>query len=248
MTEAVCYLQRRKAKFYQHTCVAVPQVMHSDDFQACFFGSSLDFLFQSMLGKIEYSVTAFDTVELRKIFLYIIIQNWLLGKAKEIATGCIRTNGSTCEGMGSPAKKRFCSEHGKGMTLYPESMALYGAGASSLCINGSIDLFGSMTGLAASTYRSFPPYEDAPKEGEAIRDVTISAISGAVTGAIGMKFPGMNHLVEGFVDMGVGAGERGLYALFDPEMTWEEKFAYTFNQTQMAIDLLLQMVDPLLVN
>ena len=33
-------------------------------------------------------------------------------EAQGIATGCIRTNGSTCEGTGSPEKKSFRSEHG----------------------------------------------------------------------------------------------------------------------------------------
>ncbi|MFQ7238090.1 MAG: hypothetical protein ACLRP8_03330 [Roseburia intestinalis] len=47
-------------------------------------------------------------------------------EAQGIATGCIRTNGSTCEGTGSPEKKSFRSEHGKGMDLYPQSMGLDG--------------------------------------------------------------------------------------------------------------------------
>ena len=34
------------------------------------------------------------------------------------------------------------------------------------------------------------------------------AVSGFITGAIGAKFPGMNHLVEGVVDTTVSAGER----------------------------------------
>ena len=34
-------------------------------------------------------------------------------EAQGIATGCIRTNGSICEGTGSPEKKKFRSEHGK---------------------------------------------------------------------------------------------------------------------------------------
>ena len=36
-------------------------------------------------------------------------------EAQGIATGCIRTNGSTCEGTGSPEKKSFRSEHGMEM-------------------------------------------------------------------------------------------------------------------------------------
>ena len=114
-------------------------------------------------------------------------------EAQGIATGCIRTNGSTCEGTGSPEKKSFRSEHGKGMDLYPQRMefnggeigkitfedetgttiesngrlvlmakegirlesmtgiamqgmsdimALYAEGASSLCVNGSVDMLG----------------------------------------------------------------------------------------------------------
>ena len=47
-------------------------------------------------------------------------------EAQGIATGCIRTNGSTCEGTGSPEKKSFRSEHGKGMDLYPQRMGLDG--------------------------------------------------------------------------------------------------------------------------
>ena len=43
-------------------------------------------------------------------------------EAQGIATGCIRTNGSTCEGTGSPEKKSFRSEHGKGMDLYPQDV------------------------------------------------------------------------------------------------------------------------------
>ena len=45
-------------------------------------------------------------------------------------------------------------------------MALYGAGESSLCVNGSVDMMGALTGLGDSTYRSYAPYADAPEEGE----------------------------------------------------------------------------------
>ena len=47
-------------------------------------------------------------------------------EAQGVVSGCIRTNGASCEGMGSPEKKDFCSEHGKGMNLYPQSMGLDG--------------------------------------------------------------------------------------------------------------------------
>ena len=138
-------------------------------------------------------------------------------EAQGIATGCIRTNGSTCEGTGSPEKKSFRSEHGKGMDLYPQRMgldggetgkitfedetgttiesngglvlmakegirlesmtgiamqgmsdimALYSEGASSLCVNGSVDMLGRRTSLAGIVYQGYDPFEDAPQKGE----------------------------------------------------------------------------------
>ena len=284
-------------------------------------------------------------------------------EAQGIATGCIRTNGSTCEGTGSPEKKSFRSEHGKGMDLYPQRMgldggetgkitfedetgttiesngglvlmakegirlesmtgiamqgmsdimALHSEGASSLCVNGSVDMLGRLAGISASKYTGYPPYDDAPKEGEfdwdgftrnlaiglgvvavcaigaaisiatlgagsilagafigagigalsttamkageeistgnvrsageALRDVGISAVSGFITGAIGAKFPGMNHLVEGVVDTAVSAGERLAYAVFDDSMSWDEKWAYAFDPGQMVADFVTGVV------
>ena len=182
-------------------------------------------------------------------------------------------------------------------------MALCGAGTSSLCVNGSVDMTGGLTGLGGSTYRNYAPYADAPEEGEfdwggfarnlvmglavgaaciamslllpgigtiaagalmgagmgaisatvagavgdyssgnvrsteeAIRDVAIAAISGAITGAVGVKFPGMNRLVEGGVDTTVATVERAAYAALDGDMTLEEKLAYIFDPGQMAVD------------
>ena len=185
-------------------------------------------------------------------------------------------------------------------------MALCGAGTSSLCVNGSVDMTGGLTGLGGSTYRHYAPYADAPEEGEfdwggfarnlaiglgvvavcaigaaisiatfgagsilagafigagmgaisatvagaagdyssgnvrsteeAIRDVAIAAISGAITGAVGVKFPGMNRLVEGGVDTAVATAERAAYAALDGDMTLEEKLAYIFDPGQMAVD------------
>ena len=182
-------------------------------------------------------------------------------------------------------------------------MALCGAGTSSLCVNGSVDMTGRLTGLGGSTYRNYAPYADAPEEGEfdwggfarnlvmglavgaaciamslllpgigtiaagalmgagmgaisasvagavgdyssgnvrsteeAIRDVAIAAISGAITGAVGVKFPGMNRLVEGGVDTTVATVERAAYAALDGDMTLEEKLAYIFDPGQMAVD------------
>ncbi|MFR2143195.1 MAG: hypothetical protein ACLS5L_13470 [Faecalimonas sp.] len=277
-------------------------------------------------------------------------------EAQGIATGCIRTNGSTCEGTGSPEKKSFRSEHGKGMDLYPQRMgldggetgkitfedetgttiesngglvlmakegirlesmtgiamqgmsdimALYAEGASSLCVNGSVDMLGKMTGLAGTVYQKYDPFEDAPQEGEfdwggfarnlvmglavgaacialavflpgigtvvagalfgagmgaisasvvgavndyssgnvrslgeATRDMEISMVTGAITGAIGAAFPALNWVGEGLVDLGSGVLTRGMYALVDSNMSIEEKLAYAFDWKQMGADFL----------
>ena len=277
-------------------------------------------------------------------------------EAQGIATGCIRTNGSTCEGTGSPEKKSFRSEHGKGMDLYPqrmgldggetgkitfedetgttiesngglvlmakegirlesmtgiamqgmsEIMALYAEGASSLCVNGSVDMLGKMTGRAGTVYQKYDPFEDAPQEGEfdwggfarnlvmglavgaacialavflpgigtvaagalfgagmgaisasvvgavndyssgnvrslgeATRDMVISMVTGAITGAIGAAFPALNWVGEGLVDLGSGVLTRGMYALVDSNMSIEEKLAYAFDWKQMGADFL----------
>ena len=191
-------------------------------------------------------------------------------------------------------------------------MALYAEGASSLCVNGSVDMLGRLAGISASKYTGYPPYDDAPKEGEfdwdgftrnlaiglgvvavcaigaaisiatlgagsilagafigagigalsttamkageeistgnvrsageTLRDVGISAVSGFITGAIGAKFPGMNHLVEGVVDTAVSAGERLAYAVFDDSMSWDEKWAYAFDPGQMVADFVTGVV------
>ena len=68
------------------------------------------------------------------------------------------------------------------------------------------------------------------------------AVSGFITGAIGAKFPGMNHLVEGVVDTTVSAGERLAYAVFDDSMSWDEKRAYAFDPGQMVADFVTGVV------
>ena len=173
-------------------------------------------------------------------------------EAQGIATGCIRTNGSTCEGTGSPEKKSFRSEHGKGMDLYPQSMgldggetgkitfedetgttiesngglvlmakegirlesmtgivmqgmsdimALYSEGASSLCVNGSVDMLGMRTGLAGTVYQGYDPYEDAPQKGEFdwggfARNLAIGL--GVAIACVGLALiPGIGPIVTG---------------------------------------------------
>ena len=186
-------------------------------------------------------------------------------EAQGIATGCIRTNGSICEGTGSPEKKSFRSEHGKGMDLYPQSMgldggetgkitfedetgttiesngglvlmakegirlesmtgiamqgmsdimALYSEGASSLCVNGSVDMLGRLAGISASKYTGYPPYDDAPKEGEFDWDgftrnlaigLGVVAVC-AIGAAISIATLGAGSILAGaFIGVGIGA-------------------------------------------
>lgn len=234
-------------------------------------------------------------------------------EARGIATGCIRTNGSTCEGttiesnggLVLMAKEgiRLESMTGIAMQGMSDIMALYAEGASSLCVNGSVDMLGKMTGLAGTVYQKYDPFEDAPKEGEfdwggfarnlvmglavgaacialavflpgigtvvagalfgagmgaisasvvgavndyssgnvrslgeATRDMEISMVTGAITGAIGAAFPALNWAGEGLVDVGSGILTRGMYALLNPDMSIDEKLAYVFDLEQMGVD------------
>ena len=173
-------------------------------------------------------------------------------EAQGIATGCIRTNGSICEGTGSPEKKSFRSEHGKGMDLYPQRMgldggetgkitfedetgttiesngglvlmakegirlesmtgiamqgmsdimALYSEGASSLCVNGSVDMLGRRTSLAGIVYQGYDPFEDAPQKGEFdwggfARNLAIGL--GVAIACVGLALiPGIGPIVTG---------------------------------------------------
>ena len=186
-------------------------------------------------------------------------------EAQGIATGCIRTNGSTCEGTGSLEKKSFRSEHGKGMDLYPQRMgldggetgkitfedetgttiesngglvlmakegirlesmtgiamqgmsdimALYAEGVSSLCVNGSVDMLGRLAGISASKYTGYPPYDDAPKEGEFDWDgftrnlaigLGVVAVC-AIGAAISIATLGAGSILAGaFIGAGIGA-------------------------------------------
>ena len=243
-------------------------------------------------------------------------------EAQGIATGCIRTNGSTCEGTGSPEKKSFRSEHGKGMDLYPQRMgldggetgkitfedetgttiesngglvlmakegirlesmtgiamqgmsdimALHSEGASSLCVNGSVDMLGRLAGISASKYTGYPPYDDAPKEGEFDWDgftrnlaigLGVVAVC-AIGAAISIATLGAGSILAGaFIGAGIGAlsttamkageeistgnvrsaGERLEYAVFDDSMSWDEKWAYALDPGQMVADFVTGVV------
>ena len=182
-------------------------------------------------------------------------------EAQGIATGCIRTNGSTCEGTGSPEKKSFRSEHGKGMDLYPQRMgldggetgkitfedetgttiesngglvlmakegirlesmtgiamqgmsdimALYAEGASSFCVNGSVDMLGRRTSLAGTVYQGYDPFEDVPQKGEFdwggfARNLVMGLAVGAACIALAVFLPGIGTVAAGAL-FGAGMG------------------------------------------
>ena len=76
--------------------------------------------------------------------------------------------------------------------------------------------------------------------GEVIRDLAVSGISGAVTGAIGVKLPEKegiaNCLIEGFANSGGSTLERAIAAIADKDMSWTDKKKYIFDIKQMGID------------
>ena len=145
-------------------------------------------------------------------------------EAQGIATGCIRTNGSTCEGttiesnggLVLMAKEgiRLESMTGIAMQGMSDIMALHSEGASSLCVNGSVDMLGRLAGISASKYTGYPPYDDAPKEGEFdwegfTRNLAIGlgvvAVC-AIGAAISIATLGAGSILAGaFIGAGIGA-------------------------------------------
>ena len=139
-------------------------------------------------------------------------------------TGCIRTNGSTCEGttiesnggLVLMAKEgiRLESMTGIAMQGMSDIMALYAGGVSSLCVNGSVDMLGRLAGISASKYTGYPPYDDAPKEGEFdwegfTRNLAIGlgvvAVC-AIGAAISIATLGAGSILAGaFIGAGIGA-------------------------------------------
>ena len=202
-------------------------------------------------------------------------------EAQGIATGCIRTNGSTCGGttiesnggLVLMAKEgiRLESMTGIAMQGMSDIMALYAEGASSLCVNGSVDMLGRLAGISASKYTGYPPYDDAPKEGEFdwegfTRNLAIGlgvvAVC-AIGAAISIATLGAGSILAGaFIGAGIGAlsttamkegeeistgnvrsaGERLAYAVFDDSMSWDEKWAYAFDPGQMVADFVTGVV------
>ena len=173
-------------------------------------------------------------------------------EAQGIATGCIRTNGSTCEGT--------TIESNGGLVL----MAKEGIRLESM--TGI-----AMQGISASKYTGYPPYDDAPKEGEFdwegfTRNLAIGlgvvAVC-AIGAAISIATLGAGSILAGaFIGAGIGAlsttamkegeevstgnvrsaGERLAYAVFDDSMSWDEKWAYAFEPGQMVADFVTGVV------
>ena len=145
-------------------------------------------------------------------------------EAQGIATGCIRTNGSTCEGttiesnggLVLMAKEgiRLESMTGIAMQGMSDIMALYAEGASSLCVNSSVDMLGRLAGISASKYTGYPPYDDAPKEGEfdwegftrnLATGLGVVAVC-AIGAAISIATLGAGSILAGaFIGAGIGA-------------------------------------------
>ena len=132
-------------------------------------------------------------------------------EAQGIATGCIRTNGSICEGttiesnggLVLMAKEgiRLESMTGIAMQGMSDIMALYSEGASSLCVNGSVDMLGRRTSLAGIVYQGYDPFEDAPQKGEFdwggfARNLAIGL--GVAIACVGLALiPGIGPIVTG---------------------------------------------------
>ena len=116
-------------------------------------------------------------------------------EAQGIATGCIRTNGSTCEGT--------TIESNGGLVL----MAKEGIRLESM--TGI-----AMQGISASKYTGYPPYDDAPKEGEFDWDgftrnlaigLGVVAVC-AIGAAISIATLGAGSILAGaFIGAGIGA-------------------------------------------
>ena len=87
-------------------------------------------------------------------------------------------------------------------------------GASSLCANGSVDMLGRLAGISASKYTGYPPYDDAPKEGEFDWDgftrnlaigLGVVAVC-AIGAAISIATLGAGSILAGaFIGVGIGA-------------------------------------------
>ncbi|MBS5232564.1 MAG: hypothetical protein KHY91_16780 [Roseburia sp.] len=109
---------------------------------------------------------------------------------------------------------RLESMTGIAMQGMSDIMALYAEGASSLCVNGSVDMLGRLAGISASKYTGYPPYDDAPKEGEfdwegftrnLATGLGVVAVC-AIGAAISIATLGAGSILAGaFIGAGIGA-------------------------------------------
>ena len=89
-------------------------------------------------------------------------------------------------------------------------MALYSEGASSLCVNGSVDMLGMRTGLAGTVYQGYDPFEDVPQKGEFdwggfARNLVMGLAVGAACIALAVFLPGIGTVAAGAL-FGAGMG------------------------------------------
>lgn len=96
---------------------------------------------------------------------------------------------------------RLESMTGIAMQGMSDIMALYSEGASSLCVNGSVDMLGRRTSLAGIVYQGYDPFEDAPQKGEFdwggfARNLAIGL--GVAIACVGLALiPGIGPIVTG---------------------------------------------------
>lgn len=110
---------------------------------------------------------------------------------------------------------------------------------------------GAAVGAAATTARiAVEDFNDGDVRSwqEASREIGISAFSGAITGALGARFPHMNKLLEGFIDTAVSTFERGFLKAFEEDVTLGEWLAYTFDPSTMAFDFTVGVTIDVLVD
>jgi len=89
-------------------------------------------------------------------------------------------------------------------------MALYAEGASSFCVNGSVDMLGRRTSLAGTVYQGYDPFEDVPQKGEFdwggfARNLVMGLAVGAACIALAVFLPGIGTVAAGAL-FGAGMG------------------------------------------
>lgn len=83
---------------------------------------------------------------------------------------------------------------------------------------------------------------------EASREIGISALSGAITGALGARFPHMNKLLAGLIDTTLSTVERGFLKAFEEDVTFGEWLAYTFDPKTIIFDFVVGVAIDFLID